>query len=107
MRGESTLLTGADWPQKRHCEERNDEAIQIRFTKLDCFTEPVIGPATSGRTRWLAMTRRRHDAYAGIGKTAFALANSGGRIALMSLSSTCVLTGAAPWFWPLTNLVGP
>ena len=25
----------------------------------------------------------------------------------MSLSSTWVLTGAAPWFWPLTNLVGP
>ena len=25
----------------------------------------------------------------------------------MSLFSTCVLTGAAPWFWPLTNLVGP
>jgi hypothetical protein len=24
----------------------------------DCFAEPVIGPATSGRTRWLAMTRR-------------------------------------------------
>ena len=22
----------------------------------DCFAEPVIGPATSGRTRWLAMT---------------------------------------------------
>ena len=21
----------------------------------DCFAEPVIGPATSGRTRWLAM----------------------------------------------------
>jgi hypothetical protein len=29
---------------QRHCEERSDEA------------EPVIGPATSGRTRWLAMT---------------------------------------------------
>ena len=24
---------------------------------LDCFAEPVIGPATLGRTRWLAMTR--------------------------------------------------
>ena len=24
---------------------------------LDCFAEPVIGPATSGRTRWLAMTK--------------------------------------------------
>jgi hypothetical protein len=25
-------------------------------TALDCFAELVIGPATSGRTRWLAMT---------------------------------------------------
>src|SRR5579859_3017886 len=25
---------------------------------LDCFAELVIGPATSGRTRWLAMTKR-------------------------------------------------
>ncbi len=34
-----------------------DEAIQKSiFTALDCFAEPVIGPATSGRTRWLAMT---------------------------------------------------
>jgi hypothetical protein len=24
--------------------------------RLDCFAEPVIGPATSGRSRWLAMT---------------------------------------------------
>src|ERR1700758_2630079 len=32
---------------------------------LDCFAELVIGPATSGRTRWLAMTmksaRLRHE----------------------------------------------
>jgi hypothetical protein len=26
---------------------------------LDCFAEPVIGPATSGRTRWLAMTKEK------------------------------------------------
>jgi hypothetical protein len=26
---------------------------------LDCFAELVIGPATSGRTRWLAMTKRK------------------------------------------------
>jgi len=42
----------------RHCER--SEAIQILSSKgLDCFVaEPVIGPATSGRTRWLlAMTR--------------------------------------------------
>src|SRR5262249_50841052 len=40
----------------RHCEERSDEAIQNILAILDCFAEPVIGPTTSGRTRWLAMT---------------------------------------------------
>ncbi len=35
----------------------SDEAIQLLMqAALDCFAEPVIGPATSGRTRWLAMT---------------------------------------------------
>jgi hypothetical protein len=35
------------------------EAIQLRGAGLDCFVaEPVIGPATLGRTRWLlAMTK--------------------------------------------------
>jgi hypothetical protein len=42
----------------RHCEEQSDEAIQCGATELDCFAEPVIGPNTSGRTRWLAMTRQ-------------------------------------------------
>jgi hypothetical protein len=49
---------------RRHCEERSDEAIQLPGTELDCFAELVIGPATSGRTRWLAMTRAlswRHE----------------------------------------------
>ena len=32
-----------------------DEAIQFFPVTLDCFAEPVIGPA-NGRTRWLAMT---------------------------------------------------
>ena len=45
--------------------------------------------------------------YAGIGNTGFAEANWAGRITWMSLPCTCVLTGAAPWFWPLTNFVGP
>ena len=41
----------------RHCER--SEAIQNDLSALDWFVaEPVIGPATSGRTRWLlAMTR--------------------------------------------------
>jgi hypothetical protein len=33
-----------------------DEAIHDFATGMDCFAEPVIGPATSDRTRWLAMT---------------------------------------------------
>src|ERR1700733_5750493 len=43
--------------QCRHCEKRSDEAIQDLAAALDCFAELVIGPATSGRTRWLATTR--------------------------------------------------
>jgi len=46
--------------QRRHCEERSDEAIQRFAAALDCFAELVIGPATSGRTRWLAMTTKRN-----------------------------------------------
>jgi hypothetical protein len=30
--------------------------VNALLLALDCFAEPVIGPATSGRTRWLAMT---------------------------------------------------
>src|SRR6516165_7067896 len=46
---------------RRHCER--NEAIQ-RIATLDCFVaEPVIGPATSGGTRWLlAMTISCDDA---------------------------------------------
>ena len=33
-----------------------DEAIQGGAAELDCFAELVIGPATSGRARWFAMT---------------------------------------------------
>src|SRR5208282_1680188 len=36
---------------------------------LDCFAEPVIGPATSGRTRWLAMTKGDHAASLGQAET--------------------------------------
>jgi hypothetical protein len=37
-RGENIKLN------RRHCEERSDEAIQL-FLPLDCFAEPVIGRA--------------------------------------------------------------
>jgi putative peptidoglycan lipid II flippase len=48
----------------RHCER--SEAIQNGTSALDCFVaEPVIGPATSGRTRWLlAMTTQLRGFYA-------------------------------------------
>ena len=59
------------------------------------------------RIRRLAAVAGCRHGYAGIGNTGFADANVAGKITWMSLPSTCVLTGAAPWFWPLTNLVGP
>jgi hypothetical protein len=37
-----------DLGQRRHCEERSDEAIQLSVfaaRKLDCLAEPVIGRA--------------------------------------------------------------
>jgi hypothetical protein len=34
----------------------SDEAIQRGAAELDYFAEFIIGTATSGRTRWLAMT---------------------------------------------------
>src|ERR1700674_5860964 len=49
---------------------------------------------------------RRRQAR-GVGKTGFADANAAGKITAMSPPSTWVFTGAAPWFCPLTNLVGP
>jgi len=48
-------------PLDRHCE-RSDAIQSYRVLEnMDCFVAgPVIGPATSGRTRWLlAMTRVR------------------------------------------------
>jgi hypothetical protein len=51
------LVPGIDIFACRHCEERSDEAIQLCHEELGCFAEPVIGPATSGRTRRLAMTK--------------------------------------------------
>ena len=56
----------------------------------------------------MGLRRRAGRAPArGIGNTAFADAKVAGKITWMSLPITWVLTGAAPWFWPLTNLVGP
>src|SRR5215470_16773967 len=60
-----------------------------------------------GRTGRRDCVAPRHHQARGIGNTAFADANAAGKITWMSLLSTWVLTGAAPWFCPLTNLVGP
>src|SRR5204863_619022 len=49
---------------------------------------------------------RRRQA-GGIGNTGLADAKDVGKITWMSLPTTWVFTGAAPWFCPLTNLVGP
>jgi len=53
MAGTSPAMTSAIC----HCEEQRDEAIQSRIAALNCFAELVIGPATSGRTCWLATTK--------------------------------------------------
>src|ERR1039458_7704610 len=42
-------------PNRRHCEERSDEAIQYVVAALDCFAEFIIGRRFAP-TRWLAMT---------------------------------------------------
>jgi hypothetical protein len=41
-------------------EKRQNNPAEPRTVtpNLDCFAEPVIGPTTSGRTGWLAMTKR-------------------------------------------------
>ncbi len=49
----------------------------------------------------------RPDQTGGPGKTGLASAKASGKITLMSPFCTCVFTGAAPMFWPLTNFVGP
>jgi hypothetical protein len=60
-RGESTPASGICMTWGRIlviARSGSDETIQILArAALDCFAEFIIGPATSGRTRWLAMTR--------------------------------------------------
>ena len=47
-------------PSACHCEERKRRSNPAsRATPLDCFAEFTIGPATSGRTRRLAMTSKK------------------------------------------------
>ena len=42
---------------------RSEATKQSMDLALDCFAELVIGPATSGRTRWLAMTGKPVDPF--------------------------------------------
>ena len=83
-------------------------ASLVLATQSRAFTRcprPTL-PRKRGRS-----AARRHvaqtDPHAGIGNTGFAEANAAGKITWMSLPWICVFTGAAPWFCPLTNLVGP
>src|SRR6476660_5441583 len=82
---------------------------------------PVIKPLSTAGTRMTGDNMadrgrgRHHDVppagrrrqAGGIGNTGLADAKAAGKITWMSLPTTWVFTGAAPWFWPLTNLVGP
>ncbi len=46
---------GGSLPQRASDSEWKCLALDAIAEVLDCFAEPVIGPAASGRTRWLAM----------------------------------------------------
>jgi hypothetical protein len=65
----SLSLRGANGSRERTPDDRlREEAIHLSFfsaPKLDCFAEPVIGPRFA-RTRWLAMTKERTCADAGM-----------------------------------------
>src|SRR5262249_54573470 len=80
-----------------------DQGEAERHQRVDRAGEK---PVEDGRNQ----DGRRQHARAqagGIGNTGFADAKAVGKMTWMSLPSTCVFTGAAPSFWPLTNLVGP
>ena len=55
-RGEGGVSGTRDLPSLRGAKRRSNPGLTAA---LDCFAEPVIGPATLGRTRWLAMTSFR------------------------------------------------
>ena len=78
-----------------------------RQSRLGTRCARLVGMAGTSPAMTPCENRCIQRLHPGIGNTAFAEANAAGRITWMSLPRTCVLTGAAPWFWPLTNLVGP
>ena len=101
-----------------------DLASEYPFA-IDCFKVackrcrlPAVGATlvvapVAHRVPLIGITRREHGDHKGrpyargIGKTGFADAKAAGKITWISFRSTCVFTGAAPWFCPFTNLVGP
>ncbi len=50
---------------------------------------------------------RRDQLNLGRGKTGLVEPNSFGQTTSMSVFEACSSTARPPWFWPLTNLVGP
>jgi hypothetical protein len=92
----------------------SDEAIQCDSEGLDCFAELVIGPATSGRTRWLAMTTANKIKEAERRQTCIQPPHASGvrralkRSALACRRSTTALAGAneRPSSTPVTRFLG-
>ena len=93
-----------------------DQRQPERYEPIDrAGQEPVEDGGNEDDRRQHAATERATAAAppsfcaqaGGMGNTGFAVAKVCGKITWMSLPSTWVLTGAAPWFWPSTNLVGP
>src|SRR6185437_1877752 len=73
---------------------------------LNCFAEPVIGRATSGRTRWLAMTdsthclgRRQRYFRPGSLRLPLAYSPSAHSTNLPSCTTKSVITGTVFWPW--------
>jgi len=115
-------------PEQRVCEERSehrrreqrtmreiddvenavDEREPERHERVDGASQEPIENGSKNNVRRQHYVINRAAAYAGgMGKTGFAEAKVCGNMTWISLLSTCVFTGAAPWFWPLTNLVDP
>ena len=98
--------------QRAVCEVDNvQDAVDERQTECDqpvhrAGQEPIEDRGSEDDRRqhaamkqWAAARRGTVAAQArGTGNTGFAVANVCGKITWMSLPSTCVLTGAAPWF---------
>ena len=81
-------------------EVMESNSIALVDPEVSAGVRSVIGSA-------LPVPKAKMDAANARYEQMCAEAKAAGRITWMSLPSTWVLTGAAPWFCPLTNLVGP